>query len=99
MEQEEQKNSRTYPRSHIYKHYPIIYGKKPMDESLISKAQSLTPEGIQKLQKLKTELEMLSSAIQNMENKSKYEVEDRIRAFKDKELEIKSFLRGLGMLT
>jgi DNA-binding PadR family transcriptional regulator len=69
-----------------------------MDESLISKAQSLTPEGIQKLQQLKAELESLSSAIQNMENKSKYEVEDRIRAFQEKEAEIKSFLRELGMI-
>ncbi|MBF0195005.1 MAG: hypothetical protein HQL71_10630 [Magnetococcales bacterium] len=69
-----------------------------MDDSLIKKAQSLTPEGIQKLQKLKLELETLSSSIQNIENKSKYEVEDRIRAFQDKEAEIKKFLRDLGMI-
>ncbi|MBF0381496.1 MAG: hypothetical protein HQL69_10785 [Magnetococcales bacterium] len=70
-----------------------------MDESLINKAQSLTPEGIQKLQKLKTELETLSASIQNLDNNNKYEVEDRIRAFQDKEAEIKSFLRNLGLIT
>ncbi|MBF0357343.1 MAG: hypothetical protein HQL70_01975 [Magnetococcales bacterium] len=69
-----------------------------MDESLKDKAKSLTPEGIKKLEKLKSELESLSYAIQNMDGKNSYEVEDRVRLFQDKESEIKSFLRELGML-
>jgi hypothetical protein len=69
-----------------------------MDESLISKAQSLTPEGIQKLEKLKSDLESLNHVMQNMEGKSKYELEDRVRAFQDKEAEIKRFLKELGMI-
>ena len=69
-----------------------------MDELLASKAQSLTPEGIQKLEQLKSELESLQQVMQNMEGKSKYELEDRVRAFQDKEAEIKRFLRELGMM-
>ncbi len=58
---------------------------------------SLTPEGIEKLKKLKAELESMTHAIQNMEGKSKYEIEGRIRAFQDKESEIKQFLRYLDL--
>lgn len=59
--------------------------------------QTLTPEGIEKLQKLKEELESMTKAIQNMEGKTPYEVEGRIRAFQDKEAEIMHFLKKLGL--
>lgn len=68
-----------------------------MNEANLSQLQGLTPEGIQKLEQLKAELEALSAAMQNMEGKSKYELEDRIRSFQDKESEIKRFLRELGV--
>jgi DNA-binding PadR family transcriptional regulator len=71
---------------------------KTMDGSLRDKAQSLTPEGIQKLERLKAELESLSHAIQNMDEKNSYEVEDRVRMFQEKESEIKKFLRELGLM-
>ncbi|MBF0455003.1 MAG: hypothetical protein HQL72_09360 [Magnetococcales bacterium] len=69
-----------------------------MNESKIDQAQGLTPEGIQKLEALKAELEGMSLAIQNLEGKDQYEIEGRIRAFQDKEAEIKTFLRELGLL-
>ncbi|MBF8274908.1 MAG: hypothetical protein HW380_4013 [Magnetococcales bacterium] len=54
--------------------------------------QGLTPEGIKKLEKLKGELEMLNRAVQNIAGKNPYETEGLIRAFQDKEAEIKRFL-------
>ena len=59
---------------------------------------SLTPEGIEKLQQLKAELESMTRTMSNMEGKSQYEVEGRIRAFQEKENEIKQFLQQLGMM-
>jgi hypothetical protein len=69
-----------------------------MSEIEANQARSLTPEGIKKLEDLKDELESLSMVMQNMQGKSKYEIEDRIRTFQNKEAEIKTFLRELGML-
>ncbi|MBF0133808.1 MAG: hypothetical protein HQL75_14635 [Magnetococcales bacterium] len=60
--------------------------------------QGLTPEGINKLEKLKGELEVLSQAMRDLEGKNKYEVEGLVRAFHDKEVEITRFLRETGIL-
>ena len=65
----------------------------------LSQLQGLTAEGIVKLEKLKSELEALSFAMQNMHKKDKYEVEGRVRAFQDKEAEVRQFLRELGITT
>lgn len=56
----------------------------------------LTPEGIKKLEKLKGELEGLNRAVQNSTGKNQYETEGLIRAFQDKETEIKRFLQNMG---
>lgn len=69
-----------------------------MNEFDTNKAKSLTSEGINKLEKLKTELEAMHKAIQNIDGNTQYEVETRLRAFQAKENEIKQFLRELGML-
>ena len=54
---------------------------------------SIAPAYIEKLEKLKAELESMTQGLKDMEGKSEYEVEGRIRAFQDKESEIKRFLR------
>ncbi len=59
---------------------------------------SLTPEGIAKLERLKSELEALQAAMSNPEKMNRFEIEGRVRAFQDKETEIKTFLRQLGLL-
>ncbi|MEO5349266.1 MAG: hypothetical protein H7836_06445 [Magnetococcus sp. YQC-3] len=56
-------------------------------------APSIAPEYIEKLKKLKEEFETMTRELKNMEGKSAYEIEGRIRAFQDKESEIKKFLR------
>ncbi|MEO5340015.1 MAG: hypothetical protein H7837_05760 [Magnetococcus sp. MYC-9] len=61
-------------------------------------APTLTPDAIHKLERLKRELTVLQSAIGDLQGKSTYEVEGRIRQFQDKESEIKQFLSELGML-
>ncbi|MEO5376818.1 MAG: hypothetical protein H7832_03410 [Magnetococcus sp. DMHC-6] len=58
---------------------------------------TLTPEAIEKLQRLKSEFESLTQSIQNMQGKNAFEIEGRIRAFQDKEFEIKKFLREHGL--
>ncbi|MBF0126091.1 MAG: hypothetical protein HQM02_02670 [Magnetococcales bacterium] len=60
-------------------------------------ALSLTPENIQKLEQLKRELTTLQVAMQNIQDKSPYEIEGRIRQYQDKEGEIKRFLRSIGL--
>lgn len=60
-------------------------------------AAALTQEDIKKLQKLKAELELITNAMHDLEGKNTYEVEGRIRAFQDKESEIKKFLRDHGL--
>ncbi len=57
----------------------------------------LTPDDIQKLERLKEELTLLQSTLENTQGKSPYEMEGRIRQFQDKEAEIKRFLRQLGL--
>ncbi|MBF0137662.1 MAG: hypothetical protein H7833_10045 [Magnetococcus sp. DMHC-1] len=69
-----------------------------MQESIIEQVQGLTPEAIRKLEKMKAELESLNRAMQNLDGKSTFEVEGRIRAFMDKETEIRQFLQKLGMM-
>lgn len=64
----------------------------------VSNTKGLAKAGIEKLEKLKSELEALQRAVENLAGKSSYEVEGRIRAFQDKEHEIKRYLRELGML-
>lgn len=58
---------------------------------------NLTPEAIQKLEKLKKELTFLHATIENMAGKSPYEVEGRIRQYQDKEAEIKKFLNEIDI--
>ncbi|MBF0448941.1 MAG: hypothetical protein HQL67_12130 [Magnetococcales bacterium] len=70
-----------------------------MEEIEIKHAQGLTPEGINKLERLKGELEKLNQSMQNLEGKSQFEIEDHIRSFQNKESEIKHFLRELGLLS
>ncbi len=69
-----------------------------MPEPDINQIQGLTPEGIKKLELLKKELEAISHAMQNMDRSNKHEVEDRIRAFQDKEAEAMRFLQELGVM-
>ncbi|MBF0625543.1 MAG: hypothetical protein HQL82_12140 [Magnetococcales bacterium] len=59
--------------------------------------RSLTPEGIEKLERLKVELEQLRDAMSHPEGKSRYELDGRIRAYQDKEHEVRRFLRDLGL--
>ncbi len=61
-------------------------------------SSSLTPEGIAKLERLKAELEALQTAMENTKNMNQYEIEGRMRAFQDKENEIKLYLRNLGLM-
>ena len=68
-----------------------------MDNIPTEALAALTPENIQKLEKLKEELLSVQTAIGNMEGKSRYEIEGRIRQLQDKEAEIKQFLRELGV--
>lgn len=70
-----------------------------MDESLAKQTKSLTPEGIAKLQKLKIELESMTESMKTLEGKSKFEIEGRVRAFQEKESEIKLFLKQLGLMS
>lgn len=58
---------------------------------------SLTPEGIEKLQKLKTELESLTRAMENLDGMNPYKMEGLVRAYQDKESEVKRFLRDLNL--
>ena len=60
---------------------------------------SLTPEQIQKLEKLKGELAAIQAVMGNMQGRDKYEIEGRVRQFQDKEAEIKRFLHELGLAT
>ncbi|MBF0271892.1 MAG: hypothetical protein HQL98_07510 [Magnetococcales bacterium] len=60
-------------------------------------ALNLTPEVVRKLEKLKKELTILQSAIQDLNGKSPYEIEGRIRQYQDKEAEIKQLLREIGL--
>ncbi|MEO5332289.1 MAG: hypothetical protein H7839_09720 [Magnetococcus sp. YQC-5] len=60
-------------------------------------ALNLTPETIQKLETLQKELTILQSAMQDLQGKSPYEIEGRIRQYQDKEAEIKRLLRQIGM--
>ncbi len=69
-----------------------------MDGIDVSQLQGLTPDGIVKLERLKAELESLNQVMQNLDGKSEYEIEDRVRSFHDKEAEIKRFLHELGMI-
>ncbi|MBF0585284.1 MAG: hypothetical protein HQL80_13775 [Magnetococcales bacterium] len=57
------------------------------------KPSTIAPEYIEKLEKLKTELEAVSRELKNIDGKSQYEIEGRMREFQDKESEIKQFLR------
>ena len=54
---------------------------------------SIAPAYIEKLEKLKAELESMTQGLKDMEGKSEYEIEGRIREFQGKESEIKRFLR------
>ncbi|MEO5364243.1 MAG: hypothetical protein H7838_11560 [Magnetococcus sp. DMHC-8] len=56
-----------------------------------------SPDQIKRLERLKNELAFLQSALENLQDKSPYEVEGRIRQFQDKEAEIHQFLRDMGM--
>ncbi|MBF0150171.1 MAG: hypothetical protein HQL84_09015 [Magnetococcales bacterium] len=56
--------------------------------------QGLTPERTAKLEKLKNELEELNRAVQSIGGGNQFETEGLVRAFHDKEVEIKSFLRN-----
>lgn len=58
---------------------------------------ALTPENIQRLEKLKQELLALQSVMEDMAGKSTYEAEGRIRQFQEKEAEIRRFLGELGV--
>ncbi|MBF0370247.1 MAG: hypothetical protein HQL52_12410 [Magnetococcales bacterium] len=69
-----------------------------MNDSPFAKHQAITPEGIAKLEQLKSELETLTQAMQSMEGKSKYEIEGTVRAFQDKEGEVRQFLQQLGLM-
>ncbi|MBF0162439.1 MAG: hypothetical protein HQL88_09130 [Magnetococcales bacterium] len=62
-----------------------------------SPAPLLSPEQVKKLEKMQKELTALQSAIENLQGKSPYEVEGRIRQFQEKEAEIKQFIRELGL--
>jgi len=64
----------------------------------IEQTPGLSLEDIEKLQKLKAEFESMTNAMQNLEGKSRYEVEGRVRAFQDKENEIKRFLLEQGLM-
>ena len=59
---------------------------------------SLTPEGIARLEQLKADLETLQAAMANPEGMSRFEIEGRVRAFQDKEREVRQFLRELSLL-
>ncbi|MBF0439864.1 MAG: hypothetical protein HQL93_12205 [Magnetococcales bacterium] len=60
-------------------------------------ALNLTQEAVRKLEKLKKELTVLQSAMQDLSEKSSYEIEGRIRQYQDKEAEIKRLLREIGV--
>ncbi len=57
----------------------------------------LNSEEIQQLEQLKTELEGMKNALENLNGKSQYEIAGRVREFQDKEHEIRQFLKKLGL--
>ncbi|MBF0192882.1 MAG: hypothetical protein HQL99_17350 [Magnetococcales bacterium] len=61
-------------------------------------ALNLTPEVVRKLERLKKELTILQAAMQDLNGKSPYEVEGRMRQYQDKEAEIKQLLREIGLV-
>ncbi|MBF0142463.1 MAG: hypothetical protein HQL57_01820 [Magnetococcales bacterium] len=69
-----------------------------MSEQSVNGGRGLSNDEILQLNKLKIELESMVQGLQNVEGKSRDEVEGRIREFQDKEAQIRRFLRERGLV-